>query len=422
MVRQLIRQVRVIDPLSATDRVASVRVVDGAIEAIGDRLPVDGAEVIEAKGQVLLPGLVDLHSHSGEPGYESRETLHQLLQAARAGGVTRLAILPSTHPPADSLAVVTEILGRYHHLAAGDTCLPQLHLWAALTRAEAEQMSELGELASAQVAGFASPEPIANSLLRQRLLEYLRPLGKPVMLWACDRTLSQGITRDGRYALRYGLPGDPVSSEASALAALLEQIQETGTPVHLMQISTARGVELIQAAKAQGLPITASTTWMHLLLNTRDLQTYDTSLHLAPPLGNPEDQTALIEAVTTGILDGIAINHRAYTYEEKTVGFASAPPGAIGLELALALLWQQFSQADQALALVRALSTAPAQVLQQPAPTLQPGRPAEMVLFDPQQEWQVDGQQLHSPGRNTPWFGSQIKGRVLKVWTQGSRA
>lgn len=422
MVIQLIRQVRVLDSVSATDRVADVRVKDGVIEAIEAALePInDGVEtVIDGAGKLLLPGLVDLHSHSGEPGYESRETLSQLLQTAAAGGITRIGVLPSTSPPADTPGAVGDLLNRYYGICASDSVpMPQLLVWGALTEAAAgEHMASLAELAGAGIIGFADAVPLDNSVLQRRILEYLRPLDKPVMMWACDRNLAQNIAREGRYAYRYGLPGDPVSAEASALAALLEQVRVTETPVHLMQISTARGVELVADAKARGLPVTASTTWMHLLQNTRHLSSYDTSLRLAPPLGNPEDQAALLEGVQSGIIDAIAINHRAYTYEEKTVGFAAAPPGAIGLEMALSLLWhQQILNSPSPLTWVQALSTNPTKILQQSSPTIQVGSPAEMVLLDPTQTWRVDSQQLQTPAMNTPWFHQEIPGRVLQVW------
>lgn len=417
---ELIRQVRLVDPVTDTDRVADVRVVDGRIDTVDLDLAIAPADtVIDGQGKLLLPGLVDLHSHSGEPGHESRETLAQLLAAAQAGGFTRIGLLPTTQPAANTPGAIRDIGDRHRQLAASQP-LPQLWIWAALTQGE-EQMTELAELAATEAVGFAAPKPISNSLLRRRLLEYLHPFQKPVMLWASDPALSQGLARDGRYALRFGLPGDPVSAESGAIAALLEQVRETQTPIHLMQVSTARGVELIAEAKAQGLPITASTSWMHLLHSTRSLGTYDPSLRLEPPLGNPEDQAALVEAVQSGAIDAIAVDHRAYTYEEKTVGFAVAPTGAIGLPLVLPLLWHQHAK-SQPLRWIRALSTAPAHILGQHPPSLQPGSPAEMVLFDPAERWIADRQHLQTPAQNTPWNHHEISGRVVKIWHPNTAA
>ncbi|MBD1872570.1 dihydroorotase [Nodosilinea sp. FACHB-131] len=419
---QLIQQVRVLDAVTQTDQVADVLVQDGVVTEIAPSLTVipASAEMIQGQGKVLLPGLVDLYSHSGEPGHEPRETLASLLAAGQAGGFTRLGILPNTEPAIDHPAMVEKLLARRQAIAQTNPSLPQLHLWGALTQgAQGQQMVELVELSEAPIAGFADGRAIQNPLLVQRLLQYLRPLGKPVALWSCDRTLRDtGVAREGPFSLIYGLVGDPASSETAALAALLECVAEVGTPVHLMRISTGRGMELVRQAKERGLPVTASTTWMHLLFSAKDLGGYDPNLRLSPPLGNPEDQAALIEGVKAGVVDAIAIDHTPHTYEDKTVGFPSAPPGAIGLELALGILWDTFvAQGDWSpLTLVQALSTNPAACWGQMPPTIQPQQSAEMILFDPSTTWTVAPSTLCSLSANTPWLGKEIPGRVLRTW------
>lgn len=419
---QLIQQVRVLDAVTQSDRVADVLVQEGVVTAIAPSITVipARAEMLDGQGKILLPGLVDLYSHSGEPGHESRETLASLLAAGQAGGFTRLGVLPNTEPAIDHPAMVEKLLARRGTIAQTNPSLPHLHLWGALTQgAQGQQMVELVELSEAAIAGFADGRALQNPLLTQRLLQYLKPLGKPVALWSCDRTLRDaGVAREGPFSLIYGLVGDPASSETAALAALLECVAEVGTPVHLMRISTARGVELVRQAKERGLPVTASTTWMHLLWSARDLHGYDPNLRLSPPLGNPEDQAALIEGVKAGVVDAIAIDHTPHAYEDKTVGFASAPPGAIGLELALGILWDTFvTQGDWSpLTLVQALSTNPAVCWGQTPPTIQPHQPAEMVLFDPAERWTVSSSTLHSLSSNTPWLGKSIPGRVIRTW------
>jgi dihydroorotase len=382
---------------------------------------------------VLGPGLVDLYSHSGEPGFEERETLASLVSAAAAGGFTRLSLLPDTMPPVDNLAGLARLQqkgqGDKETRGQGETYInrlpsfspPHLSFWAALTvGVQGQQMTELAELAAATgVVGFADGQPLENLALLRRLLEYLKPLGKPVALWACDRQLvGNGAMREGAQSLRFGLPGNPALTETTALAAILELVAVTGTPVHIMRVSTARSVELIAEAKARGLPITASTSWMHLVLDTQALNSYNTSLHLEPPLGNPADLAALRQGMRTGILDAIAIDHTPYTYEEKTVAFAEAPPGAIGLELALPLLWHNLVETSvwSALDLWRCLSSGPAECLQQVPSVISPGKPAELTLFDPQQPWKVERQTLHSLATNTPWLGQKLNGRVLQTW------
>jgi len=433
MTRELLRQVRVLDPISGTDRVADVAIASGKIQAIETELtpvPPD-TQVRDCQGLILGPGLVDLYSHSGEPGFESRETLVSLGQAATAGGFTRLTLLPNTVPVLDSPAglvwienaVANRVLADRRTEAKNKT---RFHFWGALTlNAQGQHMTELAELAAAGVIGFTDGQPLPNLSLLRRLLEYLSPLGKPIALWPCDSELAgQGAMREGPESIQLGLPGNPAIAETAALAALLECVAATGTPVHLMRISTARSVELIQVARNQGLPITASTSWMHLLLSSEAIGSdrwqhpYNSNLRLEPPLGNRSDQTALIAGVQQGIIDAIAIDHMPYTYEEKTVAFADAPAGAIGLELALPLLWQALVATGtwSALELWQGLSTRPATCLQQSPARVAVGQPAELTLFAPQHSWQVTPQTLKSLACNTPWLGQQLVGQVVKTW------
>ena len=390
MSRELLQNVRVLDPVSDSDRIADILIAEGNIKAVEEKIaefPAD-TEVRDCQGLILGPGLTDIYSHSGEPGFEDRETLESLIQAAAAGGFTRLAILPDTSPPVDNLGGLALLQQHIRNLSPGG---PRLYFWGALTAGvKGQQMAELGELVSSAVVGFADGLPLSNPALVRRLLEYIQPLGKSVALWPCDRTLAgKGAAREGAVSVRLGLPGIPASAETSALAALLELVAPAGTPVHIMRVSTARSVELIRDAKARGLPVTASVTWMHLLLNVGAISgnsknsgggknaltasfAYDPNLHLEPPLGNLSDQLALIQAVKDGVIDAIAIDHNPHTYEEKTVAFADSPPGAIGLELALPLLWHGLVETGEfsALELWRVLSAGPPFVSGKPAPGL----------------------------------------------------
>ena len=436
MSRELLQNVRVLDPISETDRIADILITEGQIAAIAEKItefPAD-TEVRDCQGLILGPGLTDIYSHSGEPGFEERETLESLMQAAAAGGFTRVAILPDTSPPVDNLAGLALLQQHIRNLPIG---LPRLYFWGALTAGvKGQQMAELGELASPAIVGFADGLPLSNPALVRRLLEYIQPLGKSVALWPCDRTLAgNGAAREGAVSVRLGLPGIPASAETAALAAILELVASAGTPVHIMRVSCARSVELIRDAKVRGLQVTASVTWMHLLLNVgavsgnaKDSEggknaltasfPYDPNLRLEPPLGNLSDQLALIQAVKDGVIDAIAIDHNPHTYEEKTVAFADSPPGAIGLELALPLLWHGLVETGKfsALELWRVLSTGPAVCLGQTPATVAPGVSAELILFDPQMSWTVDRHSLKSRSANTPWLGQQLAGKVVQTW------
>jgi dihydroorotase len=415
---ELLQQVRVIDASSESDYIADVLIADGEIQAVASQISdvSSDTEVKDCRGLVLGTGLVDLYSHSGEPGFEERETLVSVLEAAASGGFTRVCLLPDTSPAIDHPAMVSQLQEKAGKLLN----MPHVHVWGAISLDLAgKQLTELADLANAGVVGFTDGKPWDNLGFVRRVLEYLQPVGKPVAFSPGDRLLSaNGIIREGAEALRLGLPPIPASAETTAIAALIELVAATETPVHIMRVSTARSVEIIASAKAAGLPITASTTWMHLLLDTKAIKSYNTSLRLEPPLGNASDVEALREGVKAGVIDAIAVDHAPYTYEEKVQAFAESPPGAIGLELALPLLWQNLVETGKftALQLWQALSTQAAKCLQQKPSVITAGTKAELTLFDPQQTWKVENKNLHSLSHNTPWLGQEIKGRVVRIW------
>jgi dihydroorotase len=410
---QLLQQVRVIDPIHQRDQTADVWLRGDKIQAIEphfETIP-DETTVIDGQGLIFAPGLVDLYSYSGEPGYEERETFQSLGASAIAGGFSQVAILPNMQPSLDNPSTLTLIQQKLARLDPKQC--PQFHFWGNLTLdGKGEQLTELAELAETEIIGFTDAKPLRNEGLLQRALEYLQPLKKPVALFPVNLTLrGNGVMREGSASIRFGLPGDPVMSESSAIASILEMVSATQTPVHLMRISTARGVELIAEAKSRHLPITTSVSWMHLLFNTEKIGNYNPNFHLNPPLGNEPDRLALIQGIKTGIIDAIAVDHRAYTYEEKTLAFAESPTGSIGLELALPCLWQNLVETGElkALELWQAFSINPLKCLGL-AETNQ-----DYLLFDPTVNWTVDGSSLKTLGRNTPYWGESIQGKVIRM-------
>jgi dihydroorotase len=417
MTTELLRQVQLLDPVTRRDERVDVLIQDGVISAIAPALidwPTD-ATVIDGQNCILGPGLVDLYSTVGEPGFEARETLHSIAAAAAAGGFRRIALLPNTHPAIDHPEQVSWMQAHWPQ----DSPV-KLALWSALTQNLAgQQLVELAEQAATGVCGFSDGQPIENWNLLRRALEYLHPLQRPLMLWPCDRALAgAGVIRSGRQALETGLLENSIASETTALAAILELVAITQTPVHIMRLSTARSVELLAQAKDRQLPVTASVTWLHLLHNSEDLRTYDVNLRLDPPLGNPEDQAALIRGLELGVIDAIAIDHSPYTYEEKTIPFAEAPPGAIGLEIALPILWQAFvaTQRWTPMQLWTYLSPHPLRCIKIDPPQIAAGQPAELLLYHPSQQWQVERQHLKSSAANTGYYGCAITGKVLHLW------
>ena len=422
----LLRQAKVVDPVVGFDRIADVLIIDAKIKQIQPFItdfPKD-TQVFDAKNLVVAPGLVDVYSYSSDPGYEHRESFMTLASAALAGGFTRLNILPNTVPPIDNLEVLSSMQQKSLKLKSDLVqSFPDLQFWGAMgsnrqNQQNQQQMTDLKEL-STNVIGFAETYTFANLGLLKQILEYAKPLNKPIALALHNNELKgKGVVREGTASVSYGLSGEPAFAEAAAIAAVLEIVDAIGTPVHMMRISTRRGVELIANAKQRGVPVTASTTWMHLLFNTQDLNNYDPNLRLDPPLGNEDDMLALIQGVKEGVIDAIAIDHTPYTYEEKTLAFAEAPPGVIGLELAFPLLWSRFVKSGEwsALELWQALSTRPQQCLQQNPSSLTSQTKTELVLFDPHKTWVVERNSLQSKASNTPWWGKEITGKVAYVW------
>lgn len=416
MIREplLLEQVRVIDPQAGIDRPATVLLTPDRPPQLDPdlaQLPAAVTATLQrrsASGQILAPGLVDLYSRSGEPGHEERETWESLAAAAIAGGFTQVAVLPNTTPALDDGERLGQRLAQSYPV--------QFHYWGAMTQGcQGQQMANLAELATAGAIGFAEARSIEDWTLMRRVLDYSQFLKKPIALWPWSAALAgSGTAWDGPLALHYGLPSLPYLTETVPLAGLLEAIAELRTPVHFMRITTARGVELIAQAKAQGLPVTASTTWLHLIHSTEDLADYNPHLRLAPPVGNADDRSALQAAVKAGMIDAIAVDHSPYTYEEKTVAFGEAPVGAIGLELALPCLWHQFVTPGHwsATELWHRLAIAPAQILGLDPPSLSTGS-GGWLWFDPAAPWTVNPDTLRSRAHNTPYLGQSLQGQVL---------
>jgi dihydroorotase len=366
------------------------------------QIPEDSA-VYERSGVVFGTGLIDLYSNSSEPGHESRETIAEIVQAARNGGFATVGILPNTLPAIDDITALE--FWRNVRQKHGDMLRP----WGAITKGlEGKQLTDMTELADT-VIGFTDSKPITNLLLVRRAMEYLKPLGKLIALFPQNAELAgNGVIREGRWSLQYGMTGYPIAAETAALAALIEIVRLTKAPTHFMRISTAQSVELIARAKNDGLPITASTTWLHLCHCDRDLENYDPNLRLNPPLGSESDRLALIAGIKSGAIDSIAIDHTACAYEEKVVPFEVAPIGAIGLELALPVLWQNLvlSRLLTAAELWQSLSI-------NPAKCLGIANPKSSILFDPCQEWLVNGNAIASPSKNSNYMGRSLLGKVL---------
>ena len=410
MHRILIENARVIDPSNGHDAVANLYVVDGRIAALGTAPEGFSPERrIDAKGLVAAPGLVDLCARMREPGSEG--ALRVEMRAALAGGVTGVVCPPDTDPPLDEPGLVRMLRQRSRE-AAGARLYPTGALTVGLAGsalAELDTLAEVGCVAFAQTGVL--PENLATLMQAMR---YAHTFGLRVWLRPVNASLmGDGVAGESAIAARLGLPGICVQAETVALHSIFELQRAVGCSVHLCRISTAQGVDLLRAARREGLPVTADVSSQHVHLTDQDIGHYDTNCRLDPPLRTLADRNALRAGLLDGTIDAICSDHRPVSLDDKLLPFGEAKPGASGLEtlLSLVLAW---ARADR-IALGQALgwvTTAPARVIGEDTGTLQIGRKADIVLFDPEASWDVQPEHFVSSGRNTPFAGRSLPGRV----------
>jgi dihydroorotase len=412
----LVKGGRVVDPASGRDALGDVAMADGRIvEALSGKPDRE----IDAKGLVVAPGLIDLAARLREPGYEYKATLDSEMSAAVAGGVTSLACPPDTDPPLDEPGLVDMLRRRAKALARA-----RVYPVGALTvKLEGRKLTEMAELAEAGCVAFSQADAaIADTEVLWRALQYAATFGFPVWLRVEDVWLAKGgVAHDGEVATRLGLAGIPVFAETAALATLLELVRATGARVHVCRISSAAGVAMLRRARHDGLPLTCDVSVHHVHLSDMDLGYFDAQCRLEPPLRSQRDRDALSAGLAEGTIDCIVSDHRPVDEDRKLLPFAEAEPGATGLELLLPLALKWGVQANLTLAQTLArVTSAPARVLGVEAGRIAPGAPADLVLFDPQAPWRVSAQSLKSQGKNTPFLGHELVGRVRATVVAGS--
>ena len=404
----LLRGGEVIDETGS--RRADVLVVGGAVREVGE-IPdaPSGATTLEVDGCVVSPGLVDLHSHLREPGDPEAETVLTGSRAAALGGYTAIVAMPNTDPPIDNVAVVEQV----RQLAR--TALCRVEVAAAITVGRAgERLAPLGELADAGVRLFTDDGTgVQDAGLMRRALEYAVPLGITLAQHCEDQALAGGgHMHEGEWSSRLGIPGAPALSEEAMVARDLALVAVTGGRLHFLHLSTARSVELVRAARAEGLAVTGEVTPHHLMLTDEEVASYDPAFKVNPPLRPGSDVEALRAAVADGTIDAIATDHAPHPPHAKQAPFDQAPPGMLGLETALAVALTVLEMpADAVLA---ALSWKPARIagIEDHGRRVAPGEPANLCVFDPAETWSVDPAALASAARNTPFSGRKLTGRV----------
>jgi dihydroorotase len=411
----LFRGARVVDPASGRDEVTDVMVQDGRVAAIGERLDRRGAAVLDCDGLVLAPGLVDLHTHLREPGREDKETVETGCRAAATGGYTAVSAMANTDPVADTAAVIHEV-----RALAARAGLCDVFPVGAITKGLAgEEMAELGEMVEAGVRIFSDDgRCVPTARVLRNALTYARTFDDVVIAEHCeDASLAEGgQMHEGYHSYTLGLAGQPREAEEIVVARDIAIARLTGGRLHLCHLSSAGSVEMVRRARAEGLRVTAEVTPHHLVFADEDLTSYDTNLKVNPPVRSPEDRETLRGGLVDGSIDIVATDHAPHAVEEKEAEFDRAPPGTIGLETAFAAVMTELVNPG-IVSLPRAIetmSTAPARIMgaAEHGGPIAPGRPAHLVLFDPDAQWVVEPP-FASKSRNSSFLGRTLKGLVV---------
>lgn len=415
-----IRNGRLVDPLSGTDAIEDVFVEDGRIAAIGAApARFQANRALEATGLVVCPGLVDLSARLREPGFEYMATLESEMQAAIAGGVTSLACPPDTDPPLDEPGLVEMLKFRAQNLSQA-----RVYPVGALTAGlKGQRLTEMAELRDAGCVAFSQADaPLTDNQVLRYALQYAATFGFPVWLRPQDPTLARhGVAHDGQVASRLGLPGIPVCAETAALSIILLLAGETGARIHLARLSSAEAVAMVREAKARGVAVTCDIGIHHAHLCEIDIGYFDPNCHLTPPLRTSRDRDALRQALAEGTVDALCSDHTPVDEDGKELPFAEAESGATGLELLLPLTlkWAEEMKLPIARALARITCDA-ARILGIDAGRLAVGGPADVCIYDPECYWKLEPAALKSQGKNTPFLGMELKGRVRYTLVGGA--
>src|SRR6188472_3393928 len=418
----LLANARILDPSRDLDFDGDLLIADGVIReakrGIGAAGVPEGTEVIDCKGNVVAPGLIDMRAFVGEPGAEYRETIASASQAAAAGGVTTIVCQPDTSPVIDDPAIVDFVLRR-----ARDTSIVHVQPMAALTKGlRGEEMAEIGLLKAAGAIAFTDgAKSVTNAQVMRRALTYARDFDALIVHHTEDPDLvGEGVMNEGEFATRLGLAGIPNAAEAVMLERDMRLVALTGGRYHAAAVSCIESLEILQRARDAGLAVSASVSINHVTLNENDIGPYRTFLKLSPPLRTEEDRLALVAAVASGLVDVVMSDHNPQDVEVKRLPFAEAAAGAVGLQTMLPAALRLIHNGEMDFkTLIRAMSTRPAELLGLPGGTLRAGSPADLVVIDPDTPWVLDPADLKSQCKNTPFDEARFSGRVVRTIVGG---
>lgn len=415
----LIRGGRVIDPTQEIDEVTNLAIKDGRIAGVGRSAPQSADEVVDAGGLLVTPGLIDMHVHLREPGYEENETIETGTAAAAAGGYTAVACMPNTDPPLDNDSAIEFVLRQ-----AARSAHTRVYPIGALTHGrQGKELAEIGLMVRAGAIAFSDDgDGVADAGVCLRAMRYLSMFDRLFIQHCEDPALAgSGCMHSGTTATRLGLSGIPAASEVVMVQRDLTLAAQAGVRYHVAHVSTRGAVELVRAAKQAGQRVTTEVCPHHLLLTDEACGGFDTNYKMKPPLRGKADVEACLQGVRDGTIDCLVTDHAPHGRESKEHEFAYAPFGIIGLETALPLFIRALIESKLIgwPQLIRAMSTRPAQLLGVPGGSLSVGQPADVTLIDPEVEWTVDAEQMRSKSRNTPFDGWKVRGRAAGTLVEG---
>jgi dihydroorotase len=416
----LVRGGRIVDPSQSLDKKGDLLIVDGKVEAISDEIGrMEETIELDARDQIVSPGLIDVHVHFREPGGEHKETIETGVRAAVAGGITAVCTMPNTDPVTDDPAGIRFVLAQAEK-AAGARVYP---LGAISKNQEGKSLAAIGEMVEAGAVGITDDgNPVMNGGLMRMAMEYAKAFGIPVADHPEDLDLSRaGTMNESLNSTRMGLPGKPNISEDVQIIRDLLLSELTDSRVHIQHVSTAYGVEMIRQAKNRGVQVTAEATPHHLILTDSEVDGYNTNAKMNPPLRSSGDRDAVAQGFSDGTLCVYATDHAPHHYDEKEQTFADAPNGIVGLETSLGIgLTYLVAQGIVDLStLVDRMSCAPARAFNLPGGTLKRGSIGDVTIIDPNVIWSVDSNEFMSKSRNTPFEGLKLKGRASKTIVGG---
>ncbi len=425
MSTMLIHGGRLVDPSQGLDGRFDVLIENGVVARIAERIeaPASGTETIDASGLIVAPGLIDIHVHLREPGFEYKETVKTGTRAAAAGGFTSVACMANTDPVHDNRSITGHIVSEAERWGYA-----RVYPIGAISKGLlGQELAEIGEMVGAgAVAVSDDGKPVMNAELMRRALLYAQHFGIPVIQHAEDLNLSgQGVMHEGEWSTRLGLEGIPGSAEDVMVARDLILLDDTGGRYHVAHLSTARSLELVRQAKRKGIPVTCEVTPHHLVLTDEEVArtSFSTQTKMKPPLRSESDRLALIQGLIDGTVDAIASDHAPHHADEKDVEYNCAPFGILGLETTLPLCLERLVHTGliSLSRLIELLTIGPAKALNLPVGSLVPGKPADVTIFDPDREVTIDPEAFRSKGRNTPFAGWKLRGAAVATVVGGRR-